>query len=641
MALMLQTFGRLCLRDRVGEDVAFPEKALVIICYLMATESHRAAKTTIAELLWGDGGRARSTVNLRKLVSRIRQRQSELGLSLLSISESEITLQGKLVKSDMADFTQVPATGASFKQLQRLAQRIHDGFLSGIQIESNIYDNWVNRMREAFVDTLRCGFEKAVHLHGVEDDPSSLKNIALLLLELRPVDEFVRNTLEMAGAASGLSLGNSHPVSTDNSLIILPASLQSKLSRSTAALNPEADSAARPELASVRERNILPPPRLVLLPPSLKGNFEENALSAALIEDITIALCTSTAVSVVAPYTSEQISLQADKASLFEKFSINYVLDTRLTQESGGHSIFSQLVHFGSDEVIWAERFDLRNKGLLTYRSEIASVISDAIGRQVLQNESYRQKIESDPAAYRAYLLGTRYTRTVSLPEVRRSRKLFREALTINAGMSVAMSSLARTYFMEWLLTARGDAELLRLAEDRAAQAIELDENSAFGHLEMGVIRLYRRDFDGSLEALDKAEALSPQFANLIASYADTLVQASRPEEALEKIKRAISLNPLCPDDYYWTAAGASYSLGDYQQSLDYIAKMKERAPADRLAAASWAMLGNVSKARQFVRKTLIDNPDFELDKWLLMVPFREEWQRARYREGLLKAGYQ
>ena len=67
----------------------------------------------------------------------------------------------------------------------------------------------------------------------------------------------------------------------------------------------------------------------------------------------------------------------------------------------------------------------------------------------------------------------------------------------------------------------------------------------------------------------------------LIASYADTLVQASRPDVGLQKIEHAIELNPLPPDEYFWTAAGASYSLGHYSQALDYIA----RSPAAQAAA--------------------------------------------------------
>jgi len=67
---------------------------------------------------------------------------------------------------------------------------------------------------------------------------------------------------------------------------------------------------------------------------------------------------------------------------------------------------------------------------------------------------------------------------------------------------------------------------------------------------------------------------------------------------------------------------------------------MRDPRPASRLAAASWAMLGNLAKAKTYRLRTLRDNPNFDLDAWLAMVPLKEKWQTERYREGLLKAGF-
>lgn len=647
MAVMLQTFGRLCLKDRSGNDIPFPEKALILICYLLTTEHLREARSTLANLLWVDDG-GTATTNLRKLISRIKLRQSEIGIELFSFSGTELTLQGRALKVDTAEFEASPNAKDVNQALQYMAQKVNEGFLRDVRLDSPLFDRWLCGQREALVDRLRVHFEKVVLAPRAKQDMTIVKNAALVLLELRPLDDFVQEILdEVSGFRRQASVSVHQPLKAGPAVAGTPASKFPAPSTPWSAPT-RAPHSSLPDAADHRlslqngppAQGGISRPRLVLLPPLSKDRQEVNALAGALIEDITIALCASKEVSVVAPYTSEQISMQSDKAATFEKYSINYVLETRLTQEGGGHSIFTQLVNFGSDEVIWADRFDLRNVGLLHCRAEIAAAMSGVVGREVQRNETARWSMENNPEAFKAYLLGTRYSKQLTLPEVRRSRKLFREALAINSGMSMAMSSLARTYFMEWLLTARDETSLLKLAEERALQAIELDETSALGYRELGVIRLYRRDFDGSLEALDKAEAVSPQFANVVASYADTLVQASRPAEGIEKIKRGIELNPLCPDDYYWTAAGAAYSVGEYQDALDYIAKMKEKAPADRLAAASWAMLNNMQKARQFVRKTLANNPDFELDKWLLMVPFREEWQKNHYREGLQKAGY-
>ncbi|MGQ3295577.1 MAG: hypothetical protein ACT6U0_25665, partial [Shinella sp.] len=383
------------------------------------------------------------------------------------------------------------------------------------------------------------------------------------------------------------------------------------------------------------------PPRVVLLPPVTTLAARTAArFSEALIEDVTIGLCALRSISIIAPHTAAQISLQADRAVTYERHKISYILETRLRDEGDRHTLFAQLIFFGSDEVIWADRFPLSAEGLARSRQMIAHQIAGAIATEVERNELVRSDYERDADAYRSFLVGQGQLKNLDLRDIRRARKSFREALQASSGFAPAIGGLARSYFLEWLVTARGDQDLLRQAELHAEQAIRADERLPSGYRELGVVKLYARQFDESAAYLDRAEALSPHYANVIASYADTLVQASRPDVGLEKIKHAIELNPLPPDEYFWTAAGASYSLGHYQQALDYIARMKDRAPADRLSAASWSMLGDMKKARQFIRRTYDIHPNFDLDSWMAIVPFKEEWQRKHYYDGLKKAGF-
>ncbi len=642
MTFRLQTFGMLRLMDNSGGEIAFPEKGLITLGRLLASKNRKESRQGLARLLWPESDRGVALVNLRKLISRLRARQSEMGCALLGFSEGEVRLASENLTCDMELF-EIPPGGETIPRLNVMAQALTDGFLSSIQPETLGLEVWIEKRDEYFYDRLREGFLNLLSTARSSYDFTILKNVALLLLERRPYDERVNAALKNIHITTGqavLELGADRREASGDWPDQLAKGLEPRGPGSGHLATIMPPKIGSPDADLTMEEASPSVPRLVLLSPPAAGQAGTEPLVGALIEDIAIALCASKRVSVVAPYTAEQISLQSDKAGAFEKHAINYVLDTRLTEERGGHSIFAQLVHFGNDEIIWADRFDLRKQGLLSCRAEIAYVISRSVGDEIDAHTVARWNMERNPEAYRSFLLGTRYSKFINLPDVRRARKLFRDALQSNRRLAPAMSGLARTYFMEWLLTARGDDELLKLAEQRASQAIEIDDDSAIGYRELGVIKLYRRDFDGSLEALDEAETRSPHFANAIASYADTLVQASRPDVGLSKITRGMELNPLYPDDYLWTAAGASYSIGDYEQALAFIARMKDSSPADRLSAASWAMLGDQAKARQYVRKTLETHPDFELDRWLLMVPFKEEWQRKHYREGLVKAGY-
>lgn len=624
MTFRLQTLGRLRLVDADGREVAFPEKGLLILSHLIVDGHQEQSRNDVAKLLWDEIVPSQAFVNLRKTISRIIARQDELDRHFLSFSQTSVRLDTSRLRCDLDDIDR-GVQGDALARFQSAATLFQEDFLKDLKSQGQALHSWIERHRSEHMALLRESL-LAVAPEAANSHRKLVKAAATRLLERNPLDEDVRRVLTQAFHLEGNHLEARAIAHSTPPAVVAGSEWRPAPTSALPVLEPPTD---------------LRPPRVVLLPPS-NGTTDNpaNQFAGALIEDVTIGLCALRSVSVIAPYTAAQISLQADKASTYQKHAISYILDTRLTDEGSRLTLFTQLIFFANDEVIWADRFNIDGDGLMASRREIARQIALAIANQVERNEAHRKSYETNVGSYRSFLLGQRYLKQLNLPEVRRARKSFREALYQNVDFAPAMSGLARSYFVEWLLTARGDAELLALAERHARDAVGADDTLATGYRELGVVKLYLRQFDESMEYHDKAEALSPQHANVIASYADTLVQASRPEGGLRKIQAALDLNPIAPDEYFWTAAGASYSLGQYEQAISYIERMRDPTPADRLSAASWGMLGNRKRARQYVRKTFEVHPDFDLDKWIQIVPFREEWQRIHYCEGLRKAGF-
>ena len=92
MPARLQTFGQLRLLDEGGNDVAFPEKALLILCYLKTRGLTEMPRADAAGLFWDDGNAAAAFASLRQTVSRTQKRQRELGRSYLTITDAAIAL---------------------------------------------------------------------------------------------------------------------------------------------------------------------------------------------------------------------------------------------------------------------------------------------------------------------------------------------------------------------------------------------------------------------------------------------------------------------------------------------------------------------------------------------------------------------
>ncbi len=383
-------------------------------------------------------------------------------------------------------------------------------------------------------------------------------------------------------------------------------------------------------------------PRLVLLPPSDHiGRPDSRFIANALIEDITIGFCAFNSLQVIAHHSAVQIGHQLeDQADFFQRHALNYILDSRISNQTTEGTLFVQLVFFPDNEVVWAERFSLSQPDLVAARRVIARNIALSVSSEIERHEATRLYRELNPAAYHSYLVGRRHLNRLTLPDLRRARKEMKTALHASTDFAPALSSIARTYSKEWLLTARGDIELLKSAEGFAVRAIDARRNMADGYRELGVAKLLQGAFDESAEAMELAETLGPHYADIIADHADTLVHCSLPGKALQKIERAIELNPLSPDSYLWTAAGANYALSQFETSLGYIGRMADPSLADRLSAANWAMLDQKDKARVFVRRVREANPNFDLETWLAAVPSKEQWHRDLYRDGLKRAGF-
>jgi DNA-binding SARP family transcriptional activator/TolB-like protein len=611
----LKTFGELTLTDTDGAIVRYPAKGLLMMAYLYTRNDRALSRHELAAFLWADADAELAGLNLRKLISRIRGIDGDSATPPLEITANSIGLVSKSVEADLQLLT---SAASALEKLDAISALLQRGFLASVRATTRPIDEWIARESATHRLILREVLFEAFAFAESANDFRLLSGAALHLLERDPGDEPVRAMLRKFPGAAGLSEGAERTPPA----MLYPEPISTTASSGLVGMQPDPVQPA--------------PPRLVLLPPVAEGYAPGLPLASALIEDVTIELCALRNISVVAPHTAEQIRRDSDKSMVVARHSIAYLLDTKLS----GEGLYAQLVYFPTDEILWARRFSMTPDTLPMQRRLIAQRLTFSVAQELARNETSRLRLEADPQAYHSYLIGSSLMGKLTLPHIRRARAAFKEALRHNHDFSPAFTGLSRTYTSEWLVTAQGDPELLRLAENSAMKAIERDGASAGGHRELGVARLYLGDIDASVQALSLAEELSPHFADVIYSHADTLVHAGRPQDALSKIERAMSLNPISPDAYLWCAAGASFFLEQYEQAVGYVDAMKDKAPAHRLAAASCAMAGDRKRAQFYRQRANAINPVFDLEKWLAVVPIKEQWQKDLYREGLIRAGF-
>jgi tetratricopeptide (TPR) repeat protein len=244
-------------------------------------------------------------------------------------------------------------------------------------------------------------------------------------------------------------------------------------------------------------------------------------------------------------------------------------------------------------------------------------------------------------SAYVHFLLAMEYGDRSDLAGVLRAQKALRRSVQLAPDYVPALNQLARTMTLEWLERAVPERDLLHEAMHLAERAHHYDPTDSGSLREIGHAALYLHDLDRALESYEAAEREAPNHADLLADQADVLTHASRADEAETRIARALALNPLAPDDYYWTAGAVSFFRGRYAEGLERLTAMKVPGLALRLMAACAAMNNDHRAAEQYRRRALERDPTFRIEKWTSLYPQPRKSDTDHFLRALKLAGFE
>lgn len=647
MALTLLSFGNPRLIDESGVAIAFPEKGLLAAGYIATRPRRSVTRAELSAFLWGEDA-GNPLVNLRQLLSRVKTRQQEIGVTLLEIRENDVVAPAGGIDCDFLLLKNLPAN-RPLDIVETSLAYVTGGFFAGIGASSDRADLWLAAQQEQVLSRFAQALEALTHQDGQSIHEHIQRQAAYRLLEFDPYNEIAYRILINAFTSAGnfalaRAMFDRYSARLQKDLNAQPDSgmlaIRDRIARQAIERLPAAPVAERPSTAVISSRTGLP--RLMLMPPPLSNAQITGLVATSLLEDVTISLCRARSIQLVAPHTARRIVAmdEAGRQEAYRNCDVSYVLETRFAPGGEVDALFASLVNVPEDAIVWAERLPVDPSSLgAAYNTMVRRVAAVTLS-QIERHEFSRIARTTTPTAYQNFLIGKHYVRNMKLPDIRRARKAFRETLREMPDFSPALGGLSRTAHLEWLVTARGDTELLKLSEKHAQAAIDADGDDSDGFHQLGVTRLYRGAFDESIELFEIAERNAPSHADLIADHADTLVHASRLEEALAKMNLAFELNPFAPDYYWWTTAGANYSLRRYEVAIENLTHVADQTNVLRFNAACWAMLGDTRKARAYMRRTIENFPDFETEKWLALIPIRDPAQREHYGEGLRRAGF-
>jgi TolB-like protein len=387
--------------------------------------------------------------------------------------------------------------------------------------------------------------------------------------------------------------------------------------------------------------------RVAVLPFEGKGAERGEDLAVSLSYDIAAALGRFRWFDVVTPISFvSRAPRNLNNGAFLEREDLDYAVDGIVNRHDRVIDVNVRLVDLTrGTQPLWSERFELR-------ASELHRLNEMVTGRVVGSIDPVSLFIEGQPNRRQNYgatgllLLATPLLHSMEREKFERAGVLIHQAMQIAPNDAMAPAWAALCHFVRlgqgW---AHDIPWTLATAETLSRKAIEIDPDNPEA---LGIYAhacAWKRDFDAAVRYIDRSQRVNPNSAVMWALSAPTYCYIGEPIAALQRLKRYRDLAPFHPyacflDAFY---AMAYMFKGDYEQAVLVGRATLKGNPLCQVIykplIAALGHLGRADEAREYSVKLLSLEPNFTVEHFGKMYPFKRDDDRQRYMEGLRLAG--
>jgi tetratricopeptide (TPR) repeat protein len=308
-----------------------------------------------------------------------------------------------------------------------------------------------------------------------------------------------------------------------------------------------------------------------------------------------------------------------------------------------------ELVDTRNAGIVWAERFAGSLDDVHHVREEIRRSVLAALEVQIPLHEAAlaRLNVSEDLDAWSAYHLGLQHLYRFNRQDNAAATALFQRAIDRDPRFARAQAGLSFVHFQTAFMRHTDDlATEVDLARRFAARAFELDALDPFVNFAMGRTYWLTGDLEGGLPWLERATALSPNYAQGLYARAWTETLAGEARHGRGHVDLAMRLSPLDPLYYAMVATRAFTHLMEGEDALAAgWAERAARAPGAHvliamIASGIHAVAGDEAASRSWADNVRERNPALKREDFFRSFPFKSAPVRSRLDEALARRGF-
>jgi len=547
----------------------------------------------MAAMFWPDSAEPEARGNLRQALKLARRAIEDQGDAVIIGEGDDLVMAPASVEVDVDLFERFHEAGAA-DALERAAALYRGDFLEGAHLSGGPFADWSMvervRLRERASDV----FSRLLDYRRDAGRTGAAIDMALRLLGLDPLQEpvhrcLMRLFLEQGRRGSALDQYRVCRTTLERELGIAPEPeterLYQEIRRGRSRIEPSvsgpnfpAQPAPTPAPESVDP--FLTRPAVAVLPfANLGGDPVQTYFSDGLSEDIIAALAGWRSFPLIAINSTLACRDERhDVRAIAHGLDARYIVDGSVRRVGKRIRITARLIESEGGRHLWAERFDLDLRDILSVQDEAARKIAAIVEPELERAELGRivMKRTEDLTAWEHCLQGSSFLRRYTPDGNALARTSFEEALRLDPDYSDAFTGVAFGHLRDIRFAAPGEREMLAATALRAARrALSLNDDSSMAHLAFAEAHVWAENFDVAITETSRAIEINPSNAIARMGFGNRLDLIGRTTEGITEMEHGLKLNPRDPWRFMYMSflARAHIVLGDYQTALQWARK--------------------------------------------------------------------
>jgi eukaryotic-like serine/threonine-protein kinase len=351
------------------------------------------------------------------------------------------------------------------------------------------------------------------------------------------------------------------------------------------------------------------PKAIAVLPlANMSADPENEYFSDGMTEEIINALAKVPGVQVASRSSSFAFKGKKDVnvRDIGEKLGVTTVLEGSVRKIGNRIRIAAQLVNAENGYQLWSETYDRQLEDVFAVQDDISRSIVEALKLKLVDAPSQLVAPTKNLDAYTTYLKGRFHFNKFTEAGLRKAHDLFQNALLQDPGFARAYAGIADVWCNladDWV--APDDA--YPRAKAAAERALQRDPGLAEAMTSIGKVLCWHEwKFAEAASLLERAVALSPNYAEAHFVLGTSLPLVGRLNDGIETLRKALVLDPLSVHYSGWLARFLLYAKdydGAIAQGQKTLELDDESTRAFHWIGAAYIALGDAEAALDWFRR--------------------------------------